>query len=173
MAFLGQTFNRDELPEANNSFDPIPAGWYQVSIAKCEVKKTKAGTGSYLNVQYSVIGSEYTNRVVFGMITLTNPNETAETIGKQQLNALMSACGITKLNDTDQLIGQNIEIKVSIKKDDEYGDKNEVKAFKSIAGSQPPMPKPTQQSAQTQAAPAQKAKAPWDNKPKEPLEDIY
>ncbi len=45
------TFNAAEVA-VTNSFDPIPAGTYQVMITGAEVKNTKAGGGSYLSLEY-------------------------------------------------------------------------------------------------------------------------
>ena len=51
MSLLNTTFNVTELPVSENSFDPLPAGWYQVNIKGAELKDTKAGTGQYIAVR--------------------------------------------------------------------------------------------------------------------------
>jgi hypothetical protein len=47
MAFLDQEYNVNELPVSTSSFDPLPEGWYNVTIAGAELKSTKAGNGQY------------------------------------------------------------------------------------------------------------------------------
>lgn len=154
MASLNQVFQADQLPVSESNFDPLPAGWYQVSITKADLTPTKSGTGSYINMRYDVLGPTHQGRVVFGMITISNQNQKAEEIGRQQLGELMRAIGLARLEDTDQLIGGNLQIKLGIKEDD-YGIKNDVKGFKSNGGAAPLAPKPAAASAPAAS------KAPW------------
>ena len=39
-----------------NTFEPIPAGWYEVSISSAQLKQTAAGTGEYIALRYNVLG---------------------------------------------------------------------------------------------------------------------
>ncbi len=167
MAFLGQTFSAQELPQDQGSFDPIPAGWYTASIAGAELRQTKAGTGEYIAVQYSVTGPTHEGRVVFANLNIRNPNPKAEEIGLRQLGEIMRCIGLASVEDTDQLIGGNLKIKVTIKTDPtgQYDPSNEVKGFKA-AGSGTPAPQAAPQAAaqQHQAPAAQKPASstpPW------------
>ena len=92
---------------------------------------------------------------------ITQAELKTEEIGRQQLGALIGACGIPSVKDTDQLIGGTCQIKATVKYDDTYGPSNEVKGFKSLEGSAPPQPKP--KSGGTDQAPAGngKPKPPW------------
>jgi hypothetical protein len=86
-----------------------------------------------------------------------NPNPKAEEIGRQQLGDIMRAGGLSRLEDTDQLIGINLTIKVTIRNDPNYGKSNEIKAYRSVEGSAPP--------ATAAAAPSNgKAAPPWATK---------
>jgi hypothetical protein len=152
MALLNTTFNTNDLPQSENNFEPLPAGWYQVKVSGAELKNTKAGNGQYIAVRYDVLGPTHQGRVVFGNINVHNPNPEAERIGREQLGNLMRAIGLTEVSDTDQLIGGQCEVKLSVRKSEEYGDSNDTKAWKSSKGSVAP--------AATQSAPAA-AKAPW------------
>ena len=154
---LNETFNVNELPEGGGAFDPIPAGWYTATISDASLETTKAGNGQYIKVRYDVTGPSHEGRVVFGNFNIRNPNSKAEEIGRQQLGDLMRATGIAAVTDTDQLIGLNCQIKVAIRKSDEYGDQNEVKGWKSISGSAAPV----QQSAPAQSAPQAGSAPPW------------
>ena len=157
MAFLNETFDVNDMPVAEKrSFDPIPAGWYTAAIAGAELKTTKAGTGNYIAVRFDVIGPEHQGRVVWCNLNTRNPSSQAEEIGRQQLGNIMRAIGVTKLEDTDQLIGGNLSIKVTVKDDPDYGPGNEVRAFKAIEGSPPPVAAP---AATAPAAPS--AAPPW------------
>lgn len=165
MAFLSQSFDVADLPQSSGgNFEPLPAGWYSVTIAGAELKNTKAGNGQFIAVRYDVTGPTHQGRVVFGNLNIQNPNPKAEEIGRQQLGELMRAIGLAKVTDTDQLIGGNLQIKLDIKRDEQYGDKNEVRGFKSVSGGALPSMAPAAiPAAAAQATPA-KAAPPWAKK---------
>ena len=158
MAFLDQSFSASDLPVSTHNFEPLPAGWYTASITGADIKNTKAGTGQYIAVKYTITGPSFQGRIVFGNLNIKNPNVKAEEIGRQQLGEIMRAIGLAKVTDTDQLIGGNISIKLDVKRSEEYGDSNEVKGFKAIAGGASAMPTASAPSAPTKAAP------PWGKK---------
>jgi hypothetical protein len=77
----------------------------------------------------------------------------------QQLGELIRATGVVHLSDTDQLIGKDLVIKLNVKEDERYGERNEVKGFKAVqGGSIPSMPTAAPE------APAAKAAPPWAKK---------
>ena len=137
MAFLDQTFSADDMPVSEKSYQVLPAGWYTATITGAELKATKAGTGQYIAIKYDITGPTHQGRIVFGNLNIRNPNPTAEEIGRQQLGEVMRAIGLAKVQDTDELIGGQLSIKVAIRSSDQYGDQNEVKGFKAVAGSVP------------------------------------
>jgi len=137
MAKLETVYVESDLPKSDRNFDPLPPGWYDVRITEGEVKQTKAGTGSYLKLRYDVEGPTCQGRVVFGNLNLRNPNPEAERIGGQQMGELLRAVGMARLEDSDQLIGKTLSVKLSIKESEQYGNSNEVKAFKANGSAQP------------------------------------
>jgi len=157
MAFLGQEFNVDELPQGRGDFDPIPAGWYTACIASTELKDTKAGTGQYVSVRFDITGPSHEGRVVFTNLNISNPNPKAEEVGRQQLGDIARAGGLAKVSDNDQIVGINLSIKVIVKDDPTYGKSNEVKGYKAIEGSAPPMAKAPASSEPTNG----KSSPPW------------
>lgn len=159
MANLGYEFDVNTLPVSDNNFDPLPAGWYDVNITGAELKDTKDGTGNYINVKYAVTGPTHQGRVVFGMLNLKNKTPKAEEIGRQQLGELMRACGLTRVTDSDQLVGGRCAIKLSIDSQPGYEPRNNVKGFKAITGSTAPT-----FSAPSAAAPAAASAPPWAKK---------
>jgi hypothetical protein len=163
MAQLNEVFDVNSMPKSERSFEPLPAGWYNVTITGADLKQTKAGNGEYIAVRYDVAGPTHAGRVVFGNLNIKNPNPTAESIGRQQLGELMRAAGFAKVEDTDQLIGGQLQIKLDIRKSEQYGDSNDVKGFKSLASGSA---MPTVVAAAAAAAPAASAKAspPWVKK---------
>lgn len=153
MARLDKVYTESELPKSDRDFTPVPDGWYDVTITEADVKKTNAGTGTYIKLRYDITGPAHSGRVVFGNINNSNPNPKAEEIGNQQLGELMRAVGLPKLEDTDQLIGKRLIVKLTTQKSEQYGDKNEVKGYRSNGAAQPA----------TSSAPgaAAAAKPPW------------
>ena len=165
MAFLNEEFNVNELPQGNGNFEPLPAGWYTATISQSELKATKAGNGQYIKLRYDITGPSHQGRVVFGNLNIKNANPKAEEIGRADLGEIMRAIGLAKVTDTDQLIGGQIGIKLSIKEDAQYGASNEVKGFKSLSGSTAPAAAsiPAKTAAPAPAASA-KAAPPWAKK---------
>jgi hypothetical protein len=153
MAQLNETFSADALPVSDRNFEPLPAGWYTAVVNGAEIKNTKAGTGQYIAVRYDITGPTHQGRVVFGNLNIKNPNPKAEEIGRQQLGELMRAIGLTTVQDTDQLIGGQLSIKLDVRESEQYGASNDVKGYKSN-GAVPP-------AAAAKAPAVAKAAPPW------------
>jgi len=157
MAKLPQTYVADDLPKSDRNFEPLPDGWYAVTVTEADVKETKARNGSYLKLRLDVTGPTHQGRVVFTMITLKNANPAAEDIGAKQLGEMMLAVGLARLDDSDQLIGRSLSVKLKTESSPEYGDQNKVSAYKAIGGA-------TSTAAPGAAPPAAKAAPPWAKK---------
>jgi len=170
MAFLGQEFNQDDLPQGTSNFDPLPSGWYSATMTQAELKPTNDGTGQYIKVRYDITGPTHQGRVVFGNLNIKNKSAKAEEIGRQQLGEIMRAIGLAKVTDTDQLIGGQISIKLDIRaaRTDEatgktYEASNEVKGFRSLSGGAAPTVAASPMASVAKTAPA-KAAPPWAKK---------
>jgi hypothetical protein len=120
--------------DVKDNFDPIPEGTYTAQISSVEIKDTKAGTGKYLKVALQITGPAYQGRLVFDNINVKNPNEEAVQIGIKTLKKIALAIGEDTIQDTDQMLGANVEIKVKVKidKTGQYDPQNEVKDYKPI-----------------------------------------
>ena len=66
-------FNAAEV-QPLKSFDAIPAGTYEAVIAESEMKPTKSGTGSYLELTIEIISGDYQGRRVWARLNLANSN---------------------------------------------------------------------------------------------------
>jgi len=152
MAFLGESYNTDDLPQGSG-FEPLPEGWYMATISSAELKNTQAGDGSYIAVTYDITGPSHQGRKIYGNLNIRNKNPKAEEIGRQQLGDVMRAIGLAKVDDSDQLIGGQLSIKLKTKKDEQYGDKSEVNGWKAVAGSVPPSANSASSSAAGSAPP--------------------
>ena len=133
MALLNLNFTQQEVASAqsDNYGAPIPAGNYVAEVNRSEVKQTKDGRGSYLSLSLKVLEGEFAGRLIFQNITLTNANATAQAIGREQMAQLAGACGILSLQDSEQLHGIAMTIRVAIETDKtgQYEPRNTIKKF--------------------------------------------
>jgi len=127
-------FNAAQVPTDFGTQDCVPAGWYNVMVDETEMKPTKDGSGAYLQVRFTVLDGQYVNRKVFTRMNLQNSNPTAQEIAYKQLSALCHAVNVLQLQDSVQLHGLPLKVKVKVRKDStgQYEDQNEVTAYKNI-----------------------------------------
>ena len=131
MAQLPSVFNAKDN-EKMGGFEPIPADWYLVEITKSEYKATNAKTGHYLTCQFKVLEGEYKGRYLFNLLNRDNPNPVAVEIGQKELASLCEAAGIDELEDSTELHGVPMAVRVIIKAGSGgYPPKNEIKAYKT------------------------------------------
>lgn len=140
--------------------DVIPRGRYEAMIVSSEQKATKAGTGSYLQLDFQIIAGEQNGRHVWSRLNLENPSETAVRIAQQELAAICMALGLTGVGESEELHDKPLLIDVIVEKTKDGNDANRVKAYMATGGSAPstttPAPKPTAAPAK----PAATGKAP-------------
>lgn len=140
---------------AQSSFDPIPAGWYNVSIVSSEYKDTSSG-GKMLNLQVKVLDGQYANRIIFDGLNLVNQNPVAEKIAAERLSAYCAATGVIRFQDTNQLHGIPFSVRVAIKIDrtGQYDPSNKVSGVRPLSTGVPQMGGYIQPGAQQYVQPA-------------------
>lgn len=127
-------FNAAEVP-VQDSFDPIPNSWYNVTIDDSEMKPTKDGKGAYLELRLSVVDGDYANRKVFTRLNLENANQVAQEIAYKQLSTICHAIGVIQVEDSSELHGKPFQAKVVVKPPQgDYDASNEVKGYKAVDG---------------------------------------
>lgn len=151
------SFDATQHEPAQDISEPIPADWYLAEVSGTQIKKTKAGTGTILEIEYTVSGGDYKGRKVWTGFNVRNPNETAEKIAREQLSALCHATGVLKFRTHEQLRGKRCLIRVVIKTQDGYEPRNEVKAWKD-GGAVRPM---SHTAPVTTSAPARGSDEAW------------
>jgi hypothetical protein len=128
MVSLGN-FNANEV-EPNTDFDPIPAGKYLAVITDSEMKPTKSGNGSYLELSFQIIEGEHQNRLLWARLNLDNPNQTAVQIARGELSSICRAVGLMTPRDSADLHNLPLVINVKCKKRDDTGEfTNEIKGY--------------------------------------------
>lgn len=120
--------------DPQQSFEPIPADWYNMMITESELKPTKNNDGAYLSMTLKVIDGQYAGRVVFDRLNLQNKNPVAVEIAYKMLSAYCHATGVIQVQDSQQLHGIPFKARVVVKTDSsgQYDPSNEIKAVKHI-----------------------------------------
>jgi hypothetical protein len=160
------TFNAAEV-EPSAPAGVIPAGTYLAQVTESDLKMLKSGNGDGLSLTFSILDGEFKNRKVWTNLNVRHTNPEAQRIGQQQLSTLCHALGVLNMTDTAQLHNRPVKIRVKIRKDEQYGDKNEVAGYEPASGNgianAPTAPRFNPAAPAPQAAPATGApsKAPW------------
>ena len=126
--------------DPTTDFEPIPAGRYIAAITASEMKATKNGNGSYLQLEFVVLEGDCKDRKVWARLNLNNPNATAVKIARSELSAICHAVGVMQPKDSVELHNLPLQITVKCKKREDNGEiTNEVKGYakKEAAAGQP------------------------------------
>ena len=174
MASLGTTFDPNEVPQDERSFEPLPVGDYNCQITESEIIETRTG-GEMLKLTLEVIDGPFANRKVWDNLNIRNANATAQSIAHRALADLCAACGSGPISDSDELHFKPFVATLKIEPERTVGDRtydarNAVKRYKGRGG-QPPAGKspaqPAQRSAQATSSPRPNGAAPsrpWANR---------
>ena len=148
------TLNFNASAIDTTSHDPIPSGTYEAVITGSEIKPTKAGNGTGINLTFEIVSESAKGRKVWEWINYQHPNQEAQRIGQQTLATICKAVGIAQLNETEQLHNIPLMITVALDKDDQT--RNVIRKYAA-------KPRVGQPSAATEtAAPASATgSAPW------------
>jgi hypothetical protein len=143
--------------EPSTDFDPLPAGKYLAVITESEMKPTKAGTGSYLQLTFEIIDGPHKGRKVWARLNLVNGNETTVKIAQAELSAICRAVGVLAPSDSVELHNLPLVITVKCKKRTDTDEiTNEVKGYAKKGSPQPPASPPG-----SPPAPSANGTPPW------------
>lgn len=120
-----------------SSFDVLPAGEYQACIVASNIATTKRGDGKFLSLELQVLDGQFRGRKLFDRLNMWNPNPKAVEIAKATLSAICRAVGVLEPKDSSDLHELPMIVKVVVKADEQYGDKNEIKAYKPLGRKKP------------------------------------
>ena len=135
--------NTEEHP-AETPFDVLPPGEYVVVLDKAERKALKdERKGARLACEFTVIEGDAEGRKLFGSFNLwykdpddAEKGEKTKRISEAQFSALINACGLVAVGDTDELIGIPVVAVVKVRPaSGTYDAQNEIKTFKLRDGS--------------------------------------
>lgn len=150
-------FNATEVTPSS-TLEPIPAGKYQAVIVESELKMTKSGTGSYLELTFEIISGEFAKRRLWARLNIRNSNPKAVEIAQRDLSAICYAINVLHPQDSSELHDKLLTVTVRCVKNLDTGDiQNEIKGYSapvSVSGVQTAPPA----AAPVKSAPAG---APW------------
>ena len=127
MALLNFNANNVNLTP---SFEPLPAGNYEMVIVDSEMKSTRSGTGSYLQLALEVITGTFTGRKLWARLNLQNQNRKAVEIAERELASICHAVGVLEPTDSCELHNLPLIVKVDVRIDPVNGEKtNEIKGY--------------------------------------------
>lgn len=159
----------------SEAYEVLPAGWYNAMIDQSDLKPTKGNDGAYLELRFTVLDGQHANRKVFARLNIRNANAQAQEIAYKNLSSICHAVGVMQVQDSQQLHGRPLKIKVKVRKDTtgQYEDSNDITSYKNINEAVGPVGGPaaaspwaTQQPAQQAAMPP--AGAPFAVQPQQP-----
>ena len=145
-------FNANEV-DPSAPFEPLPAGKYLACVTNSEMKPTKAGDGSYLELEFTVLEGECKDRKVWDRLCLNHSNQQTVKIARANLSALCRAVGVMQPRDSAELHNLPVVLTVKCKKRPDTDEiTNEVKGYeaKSVAQGTP------------QQAPVTSTTPPWN-----------
>ena len=120
MPKLGAAFDSGQHEDMNTGFDPMPADTYIAQVIESEILTTAKKTGKYIKLKFEILKGEFKGRFVWTNLNIINPNPTAVEIAQKELATLCRAIGKAVIQDTQELHGIPIKMKIKIKpaKDD-------------------------------------------------------
>jgi hypothetical protein len=146
-------------------FEVLPSDKYIVEITKSEMKPMKAGDGSYLELEYTILDGQYRGRKLWDRLCLNHPTPRTVEIARANLSAICHAVGILKPHDSGELHHISFQITVRLKKADEQMT-DEVKGYAKrenlIPVTQTLPPVSQVQTVQYPQAPVNNSVPPWE-----------
>ena len=124
-------FDATAVEPMGDGFEPIPDGEYEVVIVASQMKPTKAGTGSYLELKCQVSAGEYAKRILWTRLNLKNPSTAAVEMAKRELSAICHAVGVLRPKSKDELHNIPLLARVVRADDGRGGFRNEIKGWRA------------------------------------------
>ena len=169
MALLNQAFDSNQHKDMTDGFEPLPRGEYLAKIVESDVKATAKGNGKYIKLKFEIIQGEFKGRFVWTNLNIINPNQVAVEIAQKELATLCRACGKSVIQDTQQLHGIPIKLKLKIKPaKGDYPPGNEPCGYSSagvVSGGVDPSETPEKEmksESKTEVGAVENYEIPWD-----------
>lgn len=149
------SFNPATAPVNTMTRDPLPDGDYEMVIVRSDLKPTKSGDGEYIELEMQVTDGPHTGRRLWERLNVNNPSKKAEDIARAALAQLCVACGVSDMQDTEQL--HDIPFIASVEIERKDPTRNRVMSYKAAGARKPAAPA----APARPAAPAATGARPW------------
>ena len=141
-----QGFDANQV-EPSADFEPLPTGKYVAVITASEMKPTKNGNGSYLELTFQVMEGPHKGRLVWSRLNLDNPNPLTVKIARSELSAICRAVGVMQPKDSCELHNLPLVIVVRQETDANGEQRNRIRSYakrETASGTKPAQnPNPT------------------------------
>lgn len=165
MAQLPSGFNAENYDDMND-FEALPAGEYEAKIKESKMVDTKDGTGQMLKLTLEICSGQYQGRLLWTNLNLINSSEQAVEMAHKELATICRACGKVSVNDSEELHGIPMTIKLKVKPATaQYPAGNVVANYKPLAG----LAQPARPSSAAPAKPAKPTSTAQPTRPTAPL----
>ena len=124
-------FDANEV-EPSKGFEPIPAGKYVAVINDSEEKRNKAGTGTYLQLEFEIIEGDYAGRRLWVRLNLNNQNPEAVRMARADLSAICHAVNVLTPQDSTELHNLPLLVTVKVRQLDD-GAVNDIKGYAPVS----------------------------------------
>lgn len=120
-------------PDEGRDSTPVPPAWYVMAMEKSEMKPTKDGVNMMLACTFGILEGQFKGRKVFFNFNLRHTNPQTVEIAYKQFSAVCHAVGHLQVNDSTELHGRPLKIKVKIRPaEGTYAAANDIEAFKHV-----------------------------------------
>lgn len=138
MARLGSAFDPNQHEE-HRPRDPLPPGWYVMTIAGSDVKQAQSTqNAAYLQIDLEVDENYHPSHKgakAWERLNLWHPNADTVRIAKSKLTSICKAAGhMRPVDDTEVLHGRKIAVKLKLRPaEGQYEASNDVTGYDSVA----------------------------------------
>jgi len=126
----------DELTPTVEELTELPDGTYAAHITGSEWRTSSAGH-EYVSVEFTLT-DQHAGRKIWTNLNFRHPNEVVVEIAKKTASELCIALGMRGLQEPEDLLGHNLQIKVGANKKEP--DRKEVKRYLASAAAAQPKP---------------------------------
>lgn len=99
-------------------YTPLPEGNHLVEITQSQNRQTKAGDGSYLELEYTVVDGELKGSMHWDRLCVEHPNPKAVGRANAALSAICHSVGVISFTDTIELHHIPFQITIRHRTDD-------------------------------------------------------
>jgi hypothetical protein len=110
------------LIEPSRSFELLPEGTYVAMITQSEWRETRSKSGHFLQLTFQITDGLFMNRLLWARLNIYNTSPTTRQIAQSELSAICRAVGVLTPNDSSELHGRPLVVRVRRKPRSDTGE---------------------------------------------------